>query len=108
MPEWQDPAWREREKLPSWREALAALHAPTGEADLSPWRGRVAAWPMTNFWPINWPWPSARPPARSHPGPRIPAGPLADAAEKALPFRLTGAQIRALSEVRGDLASGDG
>ncbi len=107
LPEWQDAAWREREKLPSWREALAALHAPTGEADLSPLarpRRRLAYDELLAHQLALAQRKAAR---RSHPGPRIPAGPLADAAEKALPFRLTGAQIRALSEVRGDLASGE-
>jgi ATP-dependent DNA helicase RecG len=37
----------------------------------------------------------------------IPAGALADRIEAALPWKLTGAQIRALSEVRGDLQSGE-
>lgn len=36
LPEWQDPAWLAREKLPTWREALARLHGPQSEADLSP------------------------------------------------------------------------
>ncbi|HRD46278.1 MAG TPA: ATP-dependent DNA helicase RecG, partial [Caulobacter sp.] len=37
----------------------------------------------------------------------IPAGQMAGRIEAALPWRLTGAQIRALSEVRGDLQSGE-
>ena len=44
---------------------------------------------------------------RSQPAPVIPAGVLADQIEAALPWKLTGAQIRALSEVRGDLQSGE-
>src|SRR5205085_4047324 len=37
----------------------------------------------------------------------IPAGPSAGKLEAALPFRLTGSQIQALAEVRGDLASNE-
>ncbi len=36
LPEWQDPAWFARERFPPWREALARLHNPETEADLSP------------------------------------------------------------------------
>lgn len=107
LPEWQDAAWREREKLPTWREALAALHAPASEADLSPLarpRRRLAYDELLAHQLALAQRKAAR---RSHPGPRVPAGPLSDAAEKALPFKLTGAQIRALSEIRGDLASGE-
>ena len=107
LPEWQDAAWREREKLPTWREALTALHAPASEADLSPLarpRRRLAYDELLAHQLALAQRKAAR---RSHPGPRVPAGPLSDAAEKALPFKLTGAQIRALSEIRGDLASGE-
>jgi len=51
LPEWQDAAWREREKLPSWREALAGAPRATGEADLSPLARPRDVWPMTNCWP---------------------------------------------------------
>lgn len=107
LPEWQDAAWREREKLPSWRDALAALHAPASEADLSPLsrpRRRLAYDELLAHQLALAQRKAAR---RSHPGPRIPSGPLSEVAEKALPFRLTNAQIRALSEIRGDLASGE-
>ena len=36
LPEWLDPALRERRQWPGWREALAAAHAPQGAADLDP------------------------------------------------------------------------
>ena len=107
LPEWQDAAWREREKLPGWREALAALHAPASEADLSPLarpRRRLA---YDELLAHQLALAQRKASRRAHPGPRIPAGPLAEAAEKALPFKLTGAQIRSLSEIRGDMASGE-
>ena len=107
LPEWQDAAWREREKLPGWREALAAVHAPSSEADLSPLcrpRRRLA---YDELLAHQLALAQRKASRRSTPGPRIPAGPLSEAAEKALPFKLTGAQIRSLSEIRGDLASGE-
>ena len=45
MAEWDDPAFLAAQAWPSWREALAALHEPTNEADLalaSPHRRRLA------------------------------------------------------------------
>lgn len=107
LAEWQDAAWREREKLPGWREALTALHTPSSDADLSPLsrpRRRLAYDELLAHQLALAQRKAAR---RLHPGPRIPAGPLSDAAERALPFKLTGAQIRALSEIRGDVASGE-
>lgn len=107
LPEWQDAAWREREKLPGWREALAAMHAPVSEADLSPLarpRRRLA---YDELLAHQLALAQRKASRRSTPGPRIAAGPLSDTAEKALPFKLTTAQIRSLSEIRGDLASGE-
>ncbi|HKX91314.1 MAG TPA: ATP-dependent DNA helicase RecG, partial [Sphingomicrobium sp.] len=36
LPEWQDPAFLQRERFPAWRAAIERLHAPRGEADLAP------------------------------------------------------------------------
>jgi ATP-dependent DNA helicase RecG len=107
LPEWLDPAWQEREKLPGWREALAAMHAPASEADLSPLarpRRRLA---YDELLAHQLALAQRKASRRATPGPRIQSGPLSDAAEKALPFKLTGAQIRSLSEIRGDMASGE-
>ena len=107
LPEWQDAAWRERENLPGWRAALAAMHAPASEADLSPLarpRRRLA---YDELLAHQLALAQRKASRRSAPGPRIPSGDLSRAAEKALPFKLTGAQIRSLSEIRGDLASGE-
>ncbi len=107
LPEWQDAAWREREKLPGWRDALAGMHAPASEADLSPLarpRRRLA---YDELLAHQLALAQRKASRRASPGPRIPAGPFSEAAEKALPFKLTGAQIRSLSEIRGDMASGE-
>ncbi len=107
LPEWQDPAWLAREGFPAWREALEAYHNPQTEAGLSPLspaRRRLAFDELLAHQLALAQRKAAR---RSHPGALIPAGQLANRIEAALPWKLTGAQIRALSEVRGDLQSGE-
>jgi ATP-dependent DNA helicase RecG len=107
LPEWQDPAWMARERFPGWRAALEALHHPTGEADLipqSPVRRRLAYDELLAHQLALAQRKAAR---KAEPALPIPAGDLVDKAEAALPYKLTGAQIRALSEIRGDLASGE-
>ena len=71
------------------------------QTDVSPLARRIAAaWPMTNYWPTRLALAQRKavPPGDS----RAPVIPASDrwptAAERALPFRLTGAQIRSLSE----------
>ena len=107
LPEWQDPAWLAREGFMPWREALEAYHNPAAEADLSPLspaRRRLAFDELLAHQLALAQRKAAR---RTHPGAIIPAGQLAGRIEAALPWTLTGAQIRALSEVRGDLQSGE-
>jgi ATP-dependent DNA helicase RecG len=107
LPEWQDPAWLAREKWPSWREAMEALHNPVSDADLAPLarpRRRLAFDELLAHQLALAQRKAAR---RSSPGPVIPAGSLADKVGAALPYKLTGAQIRSLAEVRGDLMSGE-
>ena len=106
LPEWQDAAWLTREGFPGWREALTQLHAPRSEADLSPlapFRRRLA---YDELFAHQLALAQRKSRRRSQPAPAILAAPLSDQAERALPFTLTGAQIRALSEIRGDLAGG--
>ena len=107
LPEWQDPAWLARERFPSWREALERLHSPASDADLSPlepYRRRLA---YDELFAHQLAMAQRKASRKAQPAPVLPAGPLADAIEAALPFKLTGAQIRSLSEIRGDLASGE-
>ena len=113
LPEWQDPAWLARENWPAFADALRAEHRPENAPPPVP-EGAAAA---------------PRPPARQRlaydellasqlalallrarnrraPG-RANAGDghLVDRIEAALPFGLTGAQKRAVAEIRADLAS---
>jgi ATP-dependent DNA helicase RecG len=106
LPEWIDGPLREREGWPAWRDALHAAHAPQASADVqpdAPARERLAydellAHQLTLA--------LARATARRQRGQvtrgdgRLRAQVLAT-----LPYELTGAQARALSEIEGDLAS---
>ena len=107
LPEWQDPAWLARAGWPSWREALQRLHAPQSAADLeptTPHRRRLAYDELLAHQLAMNKRKQAR---RSEPAPVIGASGLAERARVALPFALTGAQVRTLSEIRADLGSGE-
>jgi len=106
LSEWQDPAWLARQAWPDWRAALDTAHQPRAEADLevtTPARKRLAYDELLAHQLALAQRKRAR---RRLAAPVMTAGPLSTALETALPFALTGAQGRALSEIRVDLASG--
>ena len=107
LAEWQDPAWLAREKWPSWRAAFEALHHPTSEADLSPQSPHRRRLAFDELLAHQLALAQRKAARRSEPARVVPASDLADRVEADLPFRLTGAQIRSLSEIRADLASGE-
>jgi ATP-dependent DNA helicase RecG len=107
LPEWCDPAWLAREKLPGWREALVQLHNPQSEADVSLFARHRRRLAYDELFAHQMALAQRKAARRSHPAPASRSSEWADAIEKALPWRLTGAQIRSLAEVRGDLASGE-
>ena len=107
LPEWQDPAWLAREGFPGWRSALEAYHNPTTEADLSPLSPHRRRLAFDELLAHQLALAQRKAARRAFPGAIIPAGRKADALEAALPWKLTGAQIRALSEVRGDMQGGE-
>ena len=107
LPEWQDAAWMKREGFMGWREALEAYHNPKGEADLSPLSPHRRRLAFDELLAHQLALAQRKAARRAYPAPVIKAGTLADAIEAALPWKLTGAQIRALSEVRGDMRSGE-
>jgi ATP-dependent DNA helicase RecG len=106
LPEWQDPAWLAREGFPGWREAMAKLHAPVSEADLSPLAPHRKRLAYDELFAHQLAMAQRKASRQAQPARPLPASGLADTIEAALPFRLTGAQIRSLSEIRGDLAAG--
>ena len=107
LPEWQDPAWRAREGFPSWREALARLHAPGGEADLEPKAAHRRRLAYDELLAHQLAMAQRKAERRSEPARPTAASALGNAVRAALPFRFTGAQDRALGDIRRDLAAGE-
>ena len=106
LPEWQDPAWRQKRAWPGWRDALQTAHHPRTEADLEAGafaRQRLAFDELLAHQLALAQRKRAR---RRLSAPVLTAGSLSQTLEAGLPFALTGAQARALSDIRADLASG--
>jgi ATP-dependent DNA helicase RecG len=106
LPEWQDAAWLEQERMPSWREALALLHNPSTEQDIAPGalsRRRLAYDELLAHQLALGQRKHAR---QAEPAPKLAPGTASAALQDALPFTLTGAQARALTDIRADLAAG--
>ncbi len=107
LPEWIDAALKAREGFPGWLDAMQALHHPESEADVSllaPHRRRLA---YDELFAHQLAMARRKAARRREPGQAIGAGGSAGRLQAALPFKLTGAQIQALAEIRGDLASGE-
>jgi ATP-dependent DNA helicase RecG len=104
LPEWIDTGVKQREGWPDWRNAILAVHSPETEADLTldtPARLRLAydellahQLALALIREAN---------RRSGGRPTVGDGTLTNAARAALPYRLTGAQERALAEIAHDM-----
>jgi ATP-dependent DNA helicase RecG len=106
LPEWNDEAWQRKRKWTDWHTALETAHAPTSETDLlpdAPARERLAYDELlANQLALL----IVRGRQRKRTGRAIAGdGRLCDKLEKALPFKLTGSQLQALSEISGDMKS---
>src|SRR5215217_7438237 len=110
LPEWQDQAFLEQSRFPAFGEALHQLHRPAAAADVSPEAAAASpAWRRLAYDELlasQLGLALARSRMRRLPG-RSNAGDgrIAKRITAALPFGLTGAQSRALDEIRRDLAS---
>ena len=106
LPEWSDAHLVARRKWPSWHAALLAAHAPQSAADLAQetvprlrlaydevLAGQIALRLVR------------RQQRRARGRALKVAGPLRKKALAALPFRLTGAQVRSLAEIDADMAA---
>jgi ATP-dependent DNA helicase RecG len=105
-PEWQDAAWLAREGWPSWREALARWHDPRGEGDLAPQAPHRRRLAYDELLAHQLALAERKRSRRAIPALVARRSSLSEAAQGALPFKLTGAQSRAAMEIGGDLASG--
>jgi ATP-dependent DNA helicase RecG len=106
LPEWQDPAWKQRQNWPDWKSALLALHQPNSEAavaDGGEIRRRLA---YDELLANQLALAMVRAHMRKIKGRSLVAsGRLRDRVLAALPYRLTGAQNRSLAEIDTDLAA---
>ncbi len=107
LPEWQDPAWRAREGFPTWRAALARLHAPQGETDLAPQATHRRRLAYDELLAHQLAMAQRKADRRAEPARAIAPSTPGDQLRAALPFAFTGAQDRALAEIRRDLASAE-
>ncbi len=106
LPEWLDPALRDRRQWPDFRDALNTTHAPQSEAELQPTtpvRMRLAYDELlANQLALS----VIRTRYRRQAGRSMKGdGRMRAALMKALPFRLTGAQARAIAEIEKDLTA---
>ncbi len=107
LAEWLDPALLDREAWPGWREALTRLHAPSSDADLLPQAPHARRLAYDELLAHQFALARRRRSAKKALARAVGGGDTAARLEAALPFRLTGAQQRALADVRTDLASGE-
>jgi len=107
LPEWQDPAWFARERFPAWREALARLHNPETEGDLAPTSPHYRRLAYDELLAQQLAMAQRKAERRKEPAAKIAASAAAARIQADLPFAFTGAQERALAEIRADLAAGE-
>ena len=107
LPEWQDPAWLGKQAWPSWSEAMTVLHAPGGEHDLDPQAPARARLAFDELLAHQLALVRRRRTRQAVRAPRIAPGQAAERLLSALPFTLTGAQQRAVADIRRDLANGE-
>lgn len=108
LPEWLDPALRQRENWPGWRDAVQQLHAPESPADLEPKtlvRRRLAYDELLANQLALMVVRSRQRAARGRP--TRGDGHLRARAADALPYVLTGAQQRSIDEILHDMGSDD-
>ncbi|OIQ32110.1 MAG: ATP-dependent DNA helicase RecG [Alphaproteobacteria bacterium MedPE-SWcel] len=105
LPEWIDPSFKAKKNWSDWQDAMLAAHAPAGLEDLSadaPMRARLA---YDELFAHQLTLAIARSVERQQPGrASVATGKLQSRVLKALPYRPTGAQARAIEEISADMA----
>ncbi len=106
LPEWLDDTHKTREKWPSWKDALEKLHHPEHDKDLendSPIRARLA---YDEFLANQLTLALVRHNQKKKHGRAFAiGGPLRKKLLASLPFELTGAQQRCLTEIDADMSA---
>ena len=105
LPEWQDEAWRAREKFPAFADALKTLHRPTEPDDVNPEGPVWSRLAYDEFLAGQLALALVRAHQRKLPGRGSSGeGLLRARVIAALPYSLTPSQQRAVSEIVADLA----
>ena len=107
LAEWQDAAWLSARRWPGWRAALESLHAPTSELDLTPEAPARQRLAYDELFAHQLALARRRRARQITPVAHITPGEASARMLAALPFTLTGAQARAIEEIRADLVSGE-
>lgn len=106
LPEWQEPTVLAANKLPGFAEALHEAHRPESAQALSPQHPARQRLALDELLASQLALRLVRARMRRLPGhEHVGDGRLTAAIEAALPFQLTGAQQRALADIRADMAS---
>ncbi len=108
LPEWQDPAWIVKNRFPTWKDALCAIHSPRSAADLSPSSAPLRRLAYDELLSNQLALALIRRARKKTAGRRFVAkGDLRNRVLSGLPFKLTHAQQGALREIDADLSSSD-
>jgi ATP-dependent DNA helicase RecG len=106
LSEWIDPAQKLREGWPDWRSAMAQMHAPQGQGDLSPTHPARVRLSYDELFAHQLSLSLARASLRQGKGQISQStGILQARVLDSLPYRPTGAQARAVAEIAADMAS---
>jgi ATP-dependent DNA helicase RecG len=106
LAEWLDPAFLQKRAWASWRDALETAHRPSGRKDLEPTHPCRARLAYDELLANQLALGLVRARMRKLPGRAIKGdGRLQQKVAAVLPFRLTGSQHQALSEIDADMAS---
>jgi ATP-dependent DNA helicase RecG len=104
LPEWIDGPLLAREGWPAWRAALMAVHGPQGAADLAPTHPARQRLAYDELLAHQLTLALARATLRKQKGlPTVGDGSLRAKVVAGLPYALTGAQARAVTEIAGDM-----
>jgi len=105
LPEWLDPALRERRLWPGWADAVRRVQSPTAEADLSPTEPARERLAYDEVFASQLAVALVRERHRRQKGRAIVgSGALTNRVEAALGFALTAAQRLAVAEIAADMA----
>ena len=107
LPEWQDPAWLAKMVFPDWKAAITARHHPLSEVDIQPTSLHNRRLAFDELLAHQLAMAQRKVIRRSEPAQSYLNHHLSARLEAALPFQLTGAQQRALMEIRTDLVAGE-